>query len=116
MDFKKKDREVTCKGAGMNLYMKGSSISMSLAESTNVQVYISQVFVGQRQQMDVFLENARKGFQQEDNSEKHSKRSQKKTYFFFVKSSCEHNVDHYDEEDKDGGLSHNSQSDPFYIK
>ena len=50
----KKDRELTSRGAGMNLSMKGSSISMSLAESTNVQVYISQVFVGQGQQMDVF--------------------------------------------------------------
>ena len=38
----------------MNLSMKGSRIFMSLAESTNVQVYISQVFVGQGQQMDVF--------------------------------------------------------------
>ena len=55
IDLKKKIENLRLeRGAGMNLSMKGSSISMSLAESTNVQVYISQVFVGQGQQMDVF--------------------------------------------------------------
>ena len=79
---------------------------MPLAESTKVQLYISQVFVGELGSKllgswganGCFLEIARKGFQQEDNSKQHSIRSQKnylEKHFFFSVSGTED----YDEDD-----------------
>ena len=100
----------------MNLSMKGSRISMSLPESTNVQVYISQVFVGQRQQMDVFWKMQETAFSRKTIVGSTPKDSKKSEYiFFFIKSFCEHHVEHYDEENQDAGLSHKGQSDHLTV-
>ena len=83
---------------------------MPLAESTKVQLYISQVFVGELGSKllgswganGCFLENARKGFQQEDNSEQHSTRSQKnylEISFFFSSKTLVSVTEDYDEDD-----------------
>ena len=70
----------------MNLSMKGSRISMSLAESTNVQVYISQVFVGQRQQMDVFWKMQETAFSRKTIVKSTPKDHKKKHIFSLLKA------------------------------
>ena len=115
IDLKKIENLRLERGAGMNLSMKGSSISMSLAESTNVQVYISQVFVGQGQQMDVFWKMQETAFSRKTIVSSTPQDRTNNLKILSLKISCGYYVEHYEEEDQDGGLTHKGQSDHLTV-